>query len=212
MGKSYWPAPCNDGSKLQLIQPVLTDFRRSMATVHPGREWLVHIQHILDADLPQLNTVGHAPPVGKGQRAQQKLERYLARLQQQRDLPDQLVDFRQHLVDRSLDGVMICSGAMTSLACPQPTMPCAARLASDACDEINDVSRDDSLTQPRCWTKAPIWFGNVVRRGPTCWLASAVWPPITLIISRAIRSCGKSETIASWPIAYNISCLELCAN
>jgi uncharacterized membrane protein YccC len=84
---------------LQLIQPVLTDFRRPMATVRQGREWLIHIQHILDADLPQLNAAGHAPPVGKGQRVQQKLKRYLARLQRQRDLPDQLVDFRQHLVD-----------------------------------------------------------------------------------------------------------------
>ena len=84
---------------LQLIQPGLTDFRRPMATVRQGREWLIHIQPILDADLPQLNAAGHAPPVGKGQRVQQKLNRYLARLQRQRDLPDQRVDFRQHLVD-----------------------------------------------------------------------------------------------------------------
>lgn len=84
---------------LQLIQPVLTDFRRPMVTVRPGRDWLIHLQHILDADLPQLNAAGHAPPAGKGQRVQQKLNRYLARLQRQRDLPDQLVDFRQHLVD-----------------------------------------------------------------------------------------------------------------
>lgn len=84
---------------LKLIQPVLTDFRRPMATVRQGREWLIHIQHILEADLPQLNVAGHAPPVGKGQRVRQKLDRYLARLQRQRDLPDQLVDFRQHLVD-----------------------------------------------------------------------------------------------------------------
>jgi hypothetical protein len=84
---------------LQLIQPVLTDFRRPMATVRQGREWLIHIQHILEADLPQLNATGHALPAGKGQRVQQKLNRYLARLQRQRDLPDQLVDFRQHLID-----------------------------------------------------------------------------------------------------------------
>jgi hypothetical protein len=84
---------------LQLIQPVLTDFRRPMVTVRQGREWLIHIQHILEADLPQLNAAGHAPPAGKGQRVQQKLNRYLAHLQRQRDLPDQLVDFRQHLVD-----------------------------------------------------------------------------------------------------------------
>jgi hypothetical protein len=84
---------------LQLIQPVLTDFRRPMATVRQGREWLIHIQHILDADLPQLNATGHAPPAGKGQRVQRKLHRYLARLQRQHDLPDQLVDFGQHLVD-----------------------------------------------------------------------------------------------------------------
>jgi len=84
---------------LQLIQPVLTDFRRPMTTVRQGREWLIHIQHILDADLPQLNAAGHAPPAGKGQRVQRKLDRYLARLQRQHDLPDQLVDFRQHLVD-----------------------------------------------------------------------------------------------------------------
>jgi len=86
-------------AELQLIQPVLTDFRRPMATVRPGREWLIHIQHSLDADLPHLNAAGHAPPAGKGQRVQRKLHHYLARLQRQHDLPDQLVDFRQHLVD-----------------------------------------------------------------------------------------------------------------
>jgi hypothetical protein len=84
---------------LQLIQPVLTDFHCLMATIRQGREWLIYIQHILDADLPQLNAAGHAPPVGKGHRMHQKLNRYLARLQRQRDLPDQLIGFRQHLVD-----------------------------------------------------------------------------------------------------------------
>ena len=83
----------------QLIQPVLTDFRCPLATIRQGREWLIYIQHILEADLPQLNAAGHAPPVGTGQRGQQKLNRYLARLQRQRDLPDPLIDFRQHLVD-----------------------------------------------------------------------------------------------------------------
>jgi len=83
---------------LQLIQPALTDFRRPTDLVRQGQEWLIHIQHILDAELPRLDAAAR-PPAGKGQQVQQKLQRYLARLQRQRNLPEQLVDFRQHLVE-----------------------------------------------------------------------------------------------------------------
>jgi hypothetical protein len=83
---------------LQLIQPALTDFRRPMDMVRQGQAWLIHIQHILDAELPRLDAAA-LPPSGKGKQVQQKLHRYLARLQRQRNLPEQLVDFRQHLVE-----------------------------------------------------------------------------------------------------------------
>lgn len=84
---------------LQLIQPALTDFRRPMDMVRQGQEWLIHIQHILDAELPRLDAAGHPPPAGKGQQVQQKLQRYLTGLQRQRHLPEPLIDFRQHLVE-----------------------------------------------------------------------------------------------------------------
>ena len=66
--------------------------------VRQGQESLIHIQHILDAELPRLDAAV-LPPSGKGKQVQQKLHRYLARLQRQRNLPEQLVDFRQHLVE-----------------------------------------------------------------------------------------------------------------
>lgn len=84
---------------LRLIQPVLNKFRQPMAMVRLGLDWLIRIERILEVSLPQLDAAGRPPLPGKSAKVQRKLQRYLTRLQRQRGLSEQLVAFRQHLID-----------------------------------------------------------------------------------------------------------------
>jgi hypothetical protein len=143
---------------------------------------------------------------------QQKLERYLARLQRQRDLPDQLVDFRQHLVDRLArwGDDLLRYHDIVGLSPTNNALRCASRFGCLRRDQRRITGRQ--LNTATLLDEGPylVWKCGETEIHVLARLRRV--PPITLIISRAIRSCGKSETIASWPIAYNISCLELCTN
>lgn len=60
---------------------------------------MIDITRILDVPLPELGEPRPAARADPGVRVQHQLNRYLLKLQTPRDLPEWLIQFRQHLID-----------------------------------------------------------------------------------------------------------------
>ncbi len=81
-----------------MIQPVRDEFHMPMQALRQAQQWMIDIVHILNVPLPELDTSRHSVPPSQGAHIQQKLNRYLSKLQKQRGLSEWLIEFRQHLI------------------------------------------------------------------------------------------------------------------
>jgi hypothetical protein len=76
-----------------------------MTALRQGQQWMtevtlvIDIARLLDAPLPELVTPTRSTRPDQAARVQRKLQEYLANLQNQTDLSEWLVQFRQHLID-----------------------------------------------------------------------------------------------------------------